>query len=40
MRVTPRRPAELKGKIFRGIDAIRAGLLSKDDLRGPAWHGM
>jgi very-short-patch-repair endonuclease len=38
MRATSRRPPALKGKIFRGSDAIRAGLLSKDDLRGPAWH--
>jgi very-short-patch-repair endonuclease len=28
----------LKGRIFRGSDAIRAGLLSKGDLRGPAWR--
>jgi very-short-patch-repair endonuclease len=38
MRTSIRRPPELKGKLFRGSDAIRAGLLSKDDLRGPGWH--
>jgi very-short-patch-repair endonuclease len=40
MRVAPRRPAALRGRIFRGSDAIRAGLLSKGDLRGPAWRRM
>lgn len=38
MRVQPRRPAQLAGRIFRGADAVHAGLLSKDDLRGPAWR--
>lgn len=40
MRITTRRPSELTGKIFRGSDAIRAGLLSKDDLRSPAWRKL
>lgn len=33
-----RRPPPLIGKTFRGSDAVRAGLLTKDDLRGPAWR--
>lgn len=40
MRVSPRRPPELTGRIFRGTDAVRAGLLTKQDLRGRAWHRM
>jgi very-short-patch-repair endonuclease len=40
MRATPRRPPELKGKIFRGSDAVGAGLLSKDDLRSRAWRKL
>jgi hypothetical protein len=38
MRTSPRPPAALKGKIFRGTDAVRAGLLSRDQLRGRAWR--
>jgi very-short-patch-repair endonuclease len=38
MRSYSRRPLELRGKIFRGADAIRAGLLSKDDLRSRVWR--
>lgn len=38
MRTSPRRPPELTGRIFRGRDAIRAGLLTKDDLRSRAWR--
>jgi very-short-patch-repair endonuclease len=38
VRTSPRRPPELTGRIFRGRDAIRAGLLTRDNLRGRAWR--
>lgn len=38
MPVSPRRPAQLSGRIFRGRDAVRAGLLTKEQLRSPAWR--
>lgn len=37
---TPRRPPELQGRIFRGRDAVQAGLLTKDELRSRAWRRM
>lgn len=40
MRTGSRRPAALTGKIFRGTDAVRAGLLTKDELRGSAWRRL
>lgn len=38
MRAYSRRPPQLRGRIFRGADAVRAGLLTRDDLRGPVWR--
>ncbi|MGW1060246.1 endonuclease domain-containing protein [Micromonospora rubida] len=34
----PRRPAELVGQVFFARDAVRRGLLSKNDLRSSAWR--
>ncbi|WP_299954321.1 endonuclease domain-containing protein [uncultured Modestobacter sp.] len=31
------RPAQLRGRVFRGTSAVRGGLLTPDCLRGPAW---
>ncbi|MGH3682609.1 MAG: endonuclease domain-containing protein [Natronosporangium sp.] len=38
MAIAPRRPPQLKGRIFRGRDAISAGLLTREDLRSRAWR--
>jgi very-short-patch-repair endonuclease len=38
VRTSPRRPPPLRGRIFRGTDAIRAGLLTRDNLRSRAWR--
>ncbi|WP_405111262.1 DUF559 domain-containing protein [Micromonospora sp. NBC_01405] len=34
----PRRPAELVGQVFFARDAVRRGLLTKNDLRSSAWR--
>src|SRR4051794_31891196 len=36
----PHRPLQLRGRVFRGRDAVSAGLLSPDALRGPAWRRL
>jgi very-short-patch-repair endonuclease len=38
--VPARRPPQLRGRIFRGSDAIAYGLLSKSDLRSKAWRPL
>lgn len=40
MSSAPRRPAELRGRIFRGSTARRRGLLTKADLRSKAWQHL
>ncbi|MFD0784884.1 endonuclease domain-containing protein [Micromonospora azadirachtae] len=37
---TPRRPAELAGRVFFARDAVRYGLLTKNDLRSSAWRRL
>jgi hypothetical protein len=37
MPTTPRRPAALYGRVFRGREAVRHGLITPDDLRSRAW---
>ncbi|GAA2647270.1 DUF559 domain-containing protein [Paractinoplanes durhamensis] len=37
MPTPPRRPAALAGRIFRGREAVRCGLVTPDDLRSSAW---
>ncbi|MGY1693285.1 endonuclease domain-containing protein [Geodermatophilus sp. SYSU D00814] len=34
----PRRPPELRGRVFRGSSVVSAGLLTENELRGPAWR--
>jgi hypothetical protein len=36
----PHVPAELRGRLFSGPAAVRAGLLTEDQLRGPAWRRL
>lgn len=36
----PVRPVQLRGTFFRGSDALRAGLLTPDQLRGSAWRRL
>jgi very-short-patch-repair endonuclease len=36
----PRRPDRLRGRVFRGRDAVSARLLTPDALRGPAWRRL
>lgn len=38
--LAPRRPPELDHRIFRGSSATARGLLTRDDLRGPAWQRL
>lgn len=40
MPVSPRRPAELRGKAFRGSAVVAAGKLSPGELRSPAWRRL
>lgn len=40
MALPPRRPGRLVGRIFRGSDAVAAGLLTKRDLRSSAWRRL
>lgn len=37
---TPRRPPELHGTVFRGSDVVRAGRLTKGQLRSSAWRRL
>lgn len=37
---SPRRPAELVGQVFSARDAVRRGLLTKNDLRSSAWRQL
>ncbi|GAA0245298.1 hypothetical protein [Cryptosporangium japonicum] len=37
---SPYRPARLRRAFFRGSDAVRAGLLTPDQLRGQAWRKL
>lgn len=36
----PKIPTQLRGMVFRGADAIRAGLLTKESLRSSAWRRL
>ncbi|MGR6318451.1 hypothetical protein Q2K19_00545 [Micromonospora soli] len=36
----PRRPPQLRGRIFRGSAAVRCGLLTRNDLRSTAWRPL
>ncbi|MFC3501742.1 hypothetical protein ACFOOK_12335 [Micromonospora krabiensis] len=36
----PRRPPQLRGRIFRGSVAISRGLLTRNDLRSTAWRSL
>lgn len=36
----PRRPPQLRGRIFRGSTAISRGLLTRNDLRSTAWRPL
>ncbi|MDK3257635.1 hypothetical protein [Blastococcus capsensis] len=40
MPVAPRRPAALRGRVFRGSAVLAAGTLSPGELRGPAWRRL
>jgi hypothetical protein len=37
MPMPPRRPAALSGRVFRGSEVVRRGLLTRADLRSSAW---
>ncbi|WP_431728122.1 endonuclease domain-containing protein [Verrucosispora sp. TAA-831] len=37
---SPRRPPQLRGRIFRGSHAITSGLLTRNDLRSSAWRPL
>ncbi|MET7752890.1 hypothetical protein [Micromonospora sp. NPDC005367] len=37
---SPRRPPQLRGRIFRGSAAISRGLLTRNDLRSSAWRPL
>ncbi|MEV5695884.1 hypothetical protein [Micromonospora globbae] len=37
---SPRRPPQLRGRIFRGSAAVSRGLLSRNDLRSSAWRPL
>jgi hypothetical protein len=37
---TPRRPEQLRGRIFRARDVLGAGLLTRDALRSSAWRRL
>ncbi len=40
MPVPPRRPARLRGQIFRGSQAVSQGLLTRAELRSSAWQHL
>lgn len=37
---TPRRPELLQGRVFRGSTAVARGVLTANELRGPAWRRL
>jgi len=37
---TPARPSALRGKVFRGSEQVRAGRLTKEQLRSTAWRRL
>ncbi|MGC5032426.1 endonuclease domain-containing protein [Micromonospora sp. DT229] len=37
---SPRRPPQLRGRVFRGSHAISRGLLTRNDLRSSAWRPL
>ncbi|TBL29226.1 hypothetical protein EYA84_24775 [Verrucosispora sp. SN26_14.1] len=37
---SPRRPPQLRGRIFRGSHAVTSGLLTRNDLRSSAWRSL
>jgi hypothetical protein len=36
----PRRPVELRGRVFRGSAVVASGLLTRGELRSPAWRRL
>lgn len=40
MPVLPRRPARLRGRVFRGSEAVSQGLLTRAELRSNAWRPL
>ena len=40
MPVRPSRPEQLRGRVFRGSDVVQRGLLTRKQLRSPAWHRL
>ncbi|MET8350284.1 MULTISPECIES: hypothetical protein [unclassified Micromonospora] len=36
----PRRPPQLRGRVFRGSVAVSQGLLTRNDLRSSAWRPL
>jgi very-short-patch-repair endonuclease len=38
--VVPRVPEQLRNRVFRGSTVVRQGLLTPDELRGPAWTAL
>ena len=40
MVAAPRVPDELRLRVFRGSAVVRQGLLTPDELRGPAWRAL
>ncbi|TDC40192.1 DUF559 domain-containing protein [Micromonospora sp. 15K316] len=40
MPVSPRRPVPLRGRVFRGSDAVARGLLTRGELRSRAWRPL
>ncbi|MGC5052981.1 endonuclease domain-containing protein [Micromonospora sp. DT48] len=40
MPVSPRRPAQLRGRIFRGSEMVARGLLTRTELRSKAWRQL
>src|SRR6476469_5871721 len=40
MPVAPRRPADLRGRVFRGSAAVASGRLSPRELRSSAWQRL
>lgn len=40
MPIAPSRPKPLQGRVFRGTDAVRAGLLTAEQLRSTAWRPL
>ncbi|MEV1328718.1 hypothetical protein AB0J20_03975 [Micromonospora costi] len=40
MPVSPRRPIDLRGRVFRGSDVVSRGLLTRAELRSRAWRPL